>query len=52
MNPFKIALIVIMAGNALATIAMIGREREPITPRDAVPVVLINSLLAFMVVLA
>ena len=52
MNPFKIALIVIMAVNALAVIAMIGRERQPITSGDAVAVVLINSLLAFMVVLA
>ena len=52
MNPFKIALIVIMAVNALATIAMIGRKREPITPKDAVVVVLINSLLSLLVVLA
>jgi len=52
MNGFKIALLIVLALNLLATVWMVGKPREPITPGFAVWNVVWNVALAALVLLS
>ena len=52
LNNWQIALIALQVFGALAYIAMIGKERKPTTPADAVGVLLLSGLVVYMVVRA
>ncbi len=52
MNPYKLALLALYGAALLITIAMIGKERKPLTPGGAVVSVVITAGMATLVVLA
>ena len=52
MSWFKIVLLAVLAANLIATVAMVGKPREPITPGFAAFNIVWNAALAVLVVLA
>ena len=51
MNWFDWVLVVYLGFNALITIAMIGRDRDPLSPSTAVVVTIVSALLVTGIVI-
>ena len=52
MNAWQVALLCVIGLGEISSIALIGKERKPITPGMAVLTLIINVTMAYMVVMA